>query len=669
MADMELVKASKNLENATAQLKDFNQSAGREIATQIGGDLKKGVLDPFTSAFATIPGVSTLGAVGQTIFNKTFAALKARREENLLRQRLGLTKEQFSQMKYQKSVLDAQKEYGEQLKSGAEKILGIDTDTFNIAAGRFVDENGKFIAGVNTIAAAQGDFVALQQAKMDKDDKAASARVEADNRAERERDRQNSIFTKMAEGIKGLSEGLANFKPEDTGMGLLAPLGIIGGILTAFVGGFVKSLKDQIAAIKLITGPAFTKFLAVADDIAKFIKGLIPKGIKTFFSAEGAFGKSLTNLTTRIKSAFTIDTTKLPKFNLGIGDKLTSVSNTLKTFFAENKFFKAIGETATKFKDGLKSVGTKLGSFFNSIKNAVTGVASMSAEGGVIGKIMGFARGFGATLGKLFLPITIIISAFDLITGFVDGFKESEGDNIVSKFIDGVGGGLSKMIGNLIGIPLDLLKKGVGMIIGFLGFKDAQKALDDFSFTDLIMDIVKAPFNLVSKAIDYIVGVFTGENNVVEDLISGVANVAEAAKGLLKGILRSILPSPKNEDGGVMGWIKSQVSKVIPDKVYEFAGLDPETGERLLPKASEESLQAISDAGLADAYMQARNTGNADEMERLIRESEMRKQGGAETINVNNYNTDNRSTSQSSTITSTNITDPASMSGASMTMS
>jgi len=101
MADMELVKASKNLENATAQLKDFNQSAGKEIATQIGGDLKKGVLDPFTSAFATIPGVSTLGAVGQTLFNKTFAALKERREQNLLRQRLGLTKEQFTQMKYQ----------------------------------------------------------------------------------------------------------------------------------------------------------------------------------------------------------------------------------------------------------------------------------------------------------------------------------------------------------------------------------------------------------------------------------------------------------------------------------------------------------------------------------------------------------------------------------------
>ena len=64
----------------------------------------------------------------------------------------------------------------------------------------------------------------------------------------------------MAAGIDSLSEGLANFKPEESGMGLLAPLGIIGGIIAAFVGGFVKSVKDQITAIKLVTGGAFKKF-------------------------------------------------------------------------------------------------------------------------------------------------------------------------------------------------------------------------------------------------------------------------------------------------------------------------------------------------------------------------------------------------------------------------
>ena len=279
---------------------------------------------------------------------------------------------------------------------------------------------------------------------------------------------------------------------------------------------------------------------------------------------------------------------------------------------------------------------------------------------------MTFARNFGATLGKLFLPITIVISAFDLITGFIDGWKESDGDSIVSKFIDGVGGGLGKLVGNLIGIPLDLLKDGVAWIIGKLGFKDAEATLKSFSFADLIMDIVKAPFNLVSDAVDYIMGVFTGENNPIEDLLSGVSNVAAAAKNLLKGILRSILPSPKNEDGGVMGWIKSQVSSVIPDKVYEFAGLNPETGERILPKVSEENIQALTDAGLLGDFQRNANVGNAEEMERLIREAEMRKQGGAETIvnNVNNYSTS--SSSNNSTFTTLPLQDAALATGSTM---
>jgi len=663
MADekLELRQASKDLKAATEQLQNFNQSTAAEIGKTVGKDLLK-VTDPFVNSFKQIPGVETLGAVGKTMFNKVFAALKQKREENLLRERLGLTRQQFDQMKYQKEVIDAQKKYGEQLSQGADNLLGLDLNNFDIETG--------MVKYSENVTLSIDRLNRLNQLKLDNDaayrkseESAASKRVEADNEAQRERDRQANVFDRIAGGIDNLAEGIQNIKAEDVGMGLLAPLGLIGGILVAFVGGFVKSIKDQIAAIKLLTGDAFKGFKTIGTSLTNLIKALIPEGIKTFFSAEGKFGKSITNLTTRIKSAFTLDMTKLPKFNLGIGAKLTSMSTTLTTFFAENKFFKTIGEVATKFSDGLKSVGTKLGSFFNSIKGAVGGVASMSAEGGVIGKIMGFARGFGATLGKLFLPVTIIISAFDLITGFVDGFKESEGDNIVSKFIDGVGGGLGKMIGNLIGIPLDLLKDGVAWILGKLGFKDAKKVLNDFSFADLIMKIVKAPFNMVSKAIDYIVGVFTGENNPIEDLLSGVANVAEAAKGLLKGILRSILPSPKNEDGGVMGWIKSQVSKVIPSKVYEFAGLNPETGERLLPKASEESLRAISEAGLAGAYMKAQKEGNADEMEKLIRESEMRKNGGAETI-VNNYNSSNvdqRSSSQ--TITSTNVTDPAAMVG------
>ena len=665
MADMELVKASKNLENATAQLRDFNQSAGMEIAQQIGGDLKKGVLDPFTSAFASVPGVQTLGAVGQTLFNKAFAALKERREQNLLRQRLGLTKEQFSQMKYQKEVTDAQKEYAEQLEQGASNLLGLDLNNFDIETG--------MVKYSENVTLSIDRLNRLNQLKLDKDEayrqkqeKGASARIEAENRAERDAADQRNIFERIAGSIDGLAEGIANIKAEDVGKGLLAPIGLIGGIIVSFVGGFVAEVKSQFAALKLAVSGGMKGFATLGKSIQGLIKTITPNFILNFFNS---IKTTLTNMkasfTGLFRGADVVESVATDgKQVAGFFGRIKNMIGGIKTFFMNNKFF----TTIVKFGDDLiamvKSAFEPLRKLFGMIKSTSTSMAAMAGTGGTIGRIMSFAQGFGRILGKLFLPVTIVMSAFDLITGFIDGFKESEGDSIVTKFIDGVGGGLSKMIGNLIGIPLDLLKKGVSMIVGFLGFEDASKAIDSFSFKDLIMDIVKAPFNLVSSAIDYIVGVFTGKNDLVADIISGVANVAEAAKGLLKGILRSILPSPKNEDGGVMGWIKSQVSKVIPDKVYEFAGLDPETGERLLPKASEESLQAISDAGLADAYMQAKNTGDADEMERLIRESEMRKQGGAETIIVNNNNVDASQRSDVRQISSSSLTDSAAPAGA-----
>ena len=66
---LNLKESAKELKLATSQLKDFNKSAGVEIAKTVGSDLKKGVIDPFTQSFAQIPGVSTLGSVGKTILN------------------------------------------------------------------------------------------------------------------------------------------------------------------------------------------------------------------------------------------------------------------------------------------------------------------------------------------------------------------------------------------------------------------------------------------------------------------------------------------------------------------------------------------------------------------------------------------------------------------------
>lgn len=667
MADMELVKASKNLENATAQLRDFNQSAGKDIALQIGTDLKKGVLDPFTSAFASIPGVSTLGAVGQTLFNKTFAALKEKREQNLLRQRLGLTKEQFAQMKYQKSVMDAQKEYGEQLKSGAENLLGLNLEKYDIETGlyKFGDT---LTRPLDSLIGVQKQMLGKQDAQMAADNAGASARIEEENRRERGENYNRTVFERIAASIDGLAEGIQNIKAEDVGKGLLAPIGLIGGIIVSFVGGFVAEVKKQFAAIKLVVGGGMKGFATLGKSIGGLIKAITPNFILNFFS-------SIKNTLAGMKTLLTGGLTKIGRAadiaadSTKIGDIFRSFRNMVtgvKNFFLNSKFFTGL----VKFKDLLlasaRGIAKPFQSLFSMIKSTSTTMAAMAGKGGMIGRIMSFAKGFGSVLGKLFLPVTIVMSAFDFITGFIDGFKESEGNNIVSKFIDGVGGGLSKLVGNLIGIPLDLLKSGVSWILGKLGFDGAVKFLEGFSFKDLLMSIVKAPWTLVSKAVDFIKDIFTSDDPV-GTFLGGMKSLADGAKNLLKGLLRMILPNPAGnpEDGKIMRFIKTTAAKVIPDGVYEFAGLDPKTGEAILPKPDESQLAAIEEAGVGAAFKKAQAEGDAEQMEYLIRESEKMREKKAETIIINNNNVDNSVKSSSQTLTTQSITDPAMMVGAS----
>ena len=561
-------EASRNLIRVTEELRDFNNSAGKEIALTVAGDLKK-VTDGFVQPFLNVPGVQTLGSIGKTLFNKGFAALKDKREQALLRQRLGLTREQFGQLKKQKAVLDAQEKYGQELDSAAKTMLGF-TQGDLLAVQK--DANGHFMsvsAGIDKLIGIQGDQVKSEEQRQAVLNKGAAKRVEQDNEKMRQEEETQSIFHSIARGIDNLAEGVANIKAEDVGMGLLAPIGLIGAVITTFVGAFVNEVRKQFNGIKAI--------IKTFDVLFEPVKALFRNLGNTFAGKDTAIGR----------------------FFQFIGDTFAKIKGFFSTRLESLKTSKLVaggGQLFDDFVKGAKALFAPIGDLFSAIGRSVKSVAAMGAEGGVIGKILGFAKGFGATLGKLFLPITIVMGAFDLITGFIDGFKESEGDSIVTKFIDGVGGGLAKLIGNLIGIPLDLLKSGVSWIMGAMGFEKSEEFLDSFSFADLIMDLVKAPFNMLSKAIDYIVGLFTGENDLFADVGSMFGSIADGATSLLKSILRGILPDPSGEADGVFGFIKKAVSSVIPDGVYEFAGLDPSTGEAI-PEPESEQLEAATGGG------------------------------------------------------------------------
>ena len=626
----DFAEASRNLQKVTGELKDFNMSAGKDIAMTAAGEFKK-VTDPFVTSFQSLPGVATLGAAGKTLFNKSFALLKDRREQKLLRERLGLTREQFGQLKKQKAVLDAQKEFNTKFDDAAKNLLGFTQGDLLQEQRNSLGHFMGFSAKVDKLIGIQGDQVKAEQDRRAFLDKGAAKRVEQDNEKMRQEQETQSIFHSIARGIDNLAEGVANIKAEDVGMGLLAPIGLIGAVITTFVGAFVTEVKRQFDGIKAI----FKTF----DTLFEPVKNLIRNVGKTFAGKDTAIGR----------------------FFQFIGDTFKSIKGFFSTRLESLKTSKLVtggGQLFDDFVKGAKALFAPIGDLFSAIGKSVKSVAAMGAEGGVIGRILGFARGFGATLGKLFLPITIVISAFDLITGFIEGFKESEGNNIVSKFIDGVGGALGKLIGNLIGIPLDLLKSGVSWIMGAMGFEKAEEFLDSFSFATLIKDLVKAPFNLISKAVDYIKGLFTGENDLFADIGSMFGSIADGATSLLKSILRGILPNPAGESEGVFGFIKKAVSSVIPDGVYEFAGIDPKTGEEIPVTAPEQLEEATGGGSSKYDRIKSRMDRKRERLAQNQAENdEMKSQQTGTTVVQNIQTNDNSSNSSNPTVTTQPLKD------------
>ena len=210
--DFQLKESARELRLATAQLRSFNESAGVEIAKTVGNDLKKGVLDPFTQSFAQIPGVATLGSVGKTLFNKTFAAIRQRNENERLRKQIGISKEQFKQLQAQKKVTDAQKKFGDNLERASQNILGLDTKSFSGAVMALKGEKGfKSISdGIDIIIKNNNTEIKKKERRLALGSKNKAFLAAENARRDRKEEERTNIFQDIAAGIKGLAKGAVN---------------------------------------------------------------------------------------------------------------------------------------------------------------------------------------------------------------------------------------------------------------------------------------------------------------------------------------------------------------------------------------------------------------------------------------------------------------------------
>jgi hypothetical protein len=113
-----------------------------------------------------------------------------------------------------------------------------------------------------------------------------------------------------------------------------------------------------------------------------------------------------------------------------------------------------------------------------------------------------------------------------------------------------IGGAIKGLVNSIIMKPLDLLKDGVSWILEKMGFADASKALDSFSFEDMF-----------TKLIDFLVG---GIQNVWDTFSDSMSNIGHTISEAFKEIVRAFLP----EEG-------SFGANFVPDAVYEWAKATP----------------------------------------------------------------------------------------------
>ena len=327
--------------------------------------------------------------------------------------------------------------------------------------------------------------------------------LETEIEGNRARDIQSGLLSKIEENTRGMGgkkdDKKKDKKDDSSWLGSIAKFGLIIAGALGFVAGLFKA---QIETMKF-----FAKLLAEgATQVGKALKGLAK-----FLGLDG-FGASIAE---KFKQVVTfvdgiIDTIK---------SKITRVGSAIASFFEESvakfkKYFSFFEDS--KIGQILKSIGTFIsdvvGKFVAPFKDAFSAlsgdgvvmkiVKSIKDFFGGIGEYFGkFAKVFGAVskiVSKIFIPIQIIMGIFDTVSGAIDGFKK-EG------VLGAIQGGITGLINGVFMSFFDLIKDGISWILGAIGFDDAAKFLDSFTFSDLfasLMDKIFHPIRTLQEAFD-----------------------------------------------------------------------------------------------------------------------------------------------------------------------
>ena len=416
------------------------------------------------------------------------------------------------------------------------------------------------------------------------------------------------------------------------GLGVaVASLAIIPGLALGFVAGLKDSFKGLAKILKLdkIFKPVktsvngfFSNFITRIKNIGKSLKGLF-KGVTG--AIKGAFApitNQLSKVLKPIKSVFkpilaSFDeigkTFKSVKSLFGAGGGgagvLGKIFNPIKTFVSTvmkaaprfMKFGTAIGRLAGR----LFLPFTIIMGIFDGVKGAIKGAEEQEGFfnkfiGGLGGAISGILKGLiGMPLDLLKNAIAWILGKFgmkdaeaalkgfsftdlignivkiptDFLIGIVDNIKGIfQGDG---SFIGNLYQSIGEIVTSLITFPITLLQKAVVGIGEFFGFD--MSAVSDFDLAGKVKSLLMLPFNAIAGAFDFITNMFSKEGRA--ENVSAIKDIGSKINNFLKKVVAFLLPKP--DPNGAWYSPSNLASKAIPKAIYEYAGIDKETGAEI----------------------------------------------------------------------------------------
>ena len=267
--------------------------------------------------------------------------------------------------------------------------------------------------------------------------------------------------------------------------------------------GLLKAVTPIVKGVLLLWKTLFVGVFKLLNKIP-FVKSLT-SSIRGFFSnlggrftkagkAIGQAFKPLTNGIKNIKSAFAAGFSGLKSFRTASGQfaKLGKIGNIGKGIA---QGLKNISNAAATIKNTLLAPFQQIGKDLAPIKKLMPSGKPLIPKSGIkgIGRVITIMKSvskaaftFGRVLGRLFVPITIIMSLFDTFKGAQAGFDKYKDKGFLEGIIGGLFGAISGFLTGFIGMPLDLLKDAISWIAEKLGFENFSEQLDSFSFSEMI---------------------------------------------------------------------------------------------------------------------------------------------------------------------------------------